>query len=511
MKKSVLFICADQWRWDCFGFMGHKHAHTPNIDKLVSKSAAFTSHFTNIIPCGPSRATMLTGLYPFIHRSVINGAPLDRRFTNIALEAKKIGYQPSLYGYTDTSYDPRELDKNDPRLFTYESPMPGFDPVCHLPHGNPEPWASYLEKKGINVKKPNDLYNCPAAKNDEGFAYKAWKIPTELSDTSYLADRAAEDLKKSRKPFFMHISFLKPHPPYCVSDPWHSLIDPSKLESDILDESKAYREKLHPLSEKIIESFEIKGNKTPEINYSKLTKKDIAKIQAVYLGMCAEVDFNIKKILKALDDSGQAKNTMIIFTSDHGEMLGQHWMFGKKGWWDQSYRIPLIISTPNCKPKFINEMTESVDLAPTILDWLGGEVPVDWNGRSLISNIENGKSKLPNREYVIFEWDFRDLYQNKDSKKLTLAPEECNLAVIRSNEWKYVHFPAFAPLLYNIKNDPNEKVNLASEPKYDKIKAEMLSKLLSHRIRHSERQMTNIKLTSKGPRASHGPTIRQIL
>ena len=74
------------------------------------------------------------------------------------------------------------------------------------------------------------------AKNDEGFVYKAWKIPTELSDTSYLADRAAADLKNSKEPFFMHISFLKPHPPYCVSDPWHSLIDPLKLESDILNE-----------------------------------------------------------------------------------------------------------------------------------------------------------------------------------------------------------------------------------------------------------------------------------
>jgi len=186
-------------------------------------------------------------------------------------------------------------------------------------------------------------------------------------------------------------------------------------------------------------------------------------------------------------------------------------MFGKKGWWDQSYRIPLIINTPNCKQQIINQMTEHVDLAPTIIDWLGGEVPVDWNGRSLLSNVESGKSKLPNREYVIFEWDFRDLFETKNSKDTKLAPEECNLAVIRNEEWKYVHFPAFAPLLYNIKNDPNEKANLAPDPQYDKIKTEMLSKLLSHRIRHSERQMTNTKLTSKGPRASHGPTIRQIL
>ena len=110
-------------------------------------------------------------------------------------------------------------------------------------------------------------------------------------------------------------------------------------------------------------------------------------------------------------------------------------MFGKKGWWDQSYRIPLIIHTPNCKSQMINEMTESVDLLPTIINWLGGEIPIDCNGRSLISNIEKGKANLPIRDYVIFEWDFRDLYLT-DSNKLTLAPEECNLSVIRTDEWK---------------------------------------------------------------------------
>jgi len=156
-------------------------------------------------------------------------------------------------------------------------------------------------------------------------------------------------------------------------------------------------------------------------------------------------------------------------------------------------------------------MTESVDLAPTIIDWLGGEIPVDWNGRSLLSIVESGKTKIPSREYVIFEWDFRELYENKSLKKIKIAPEESNLAVIRSNEWKYVHFPAFIPLLYNLNNDPYEKVNLATDPKYDNIKAEMLSKLLSHRIRHSERQMTNMKLTPEGPKTLHGPTLRQIV
>ena len=92
-----------------------------------------------------------------------------------------------------------------------------------------------------------------------------------------------------------------------------------------------------------------------EINFPKLTKQDISRIQAVYLGMCAEVDSNIGKILQTLDDSGQIDNTMIIFTSDHGEMLGDYWQWGKNGWWDQSYRIPLIVHTPNCKVQLIDQ------------------------------------------------------------------------------------------------------------------------------------------------------------
>ena len=101
-KKSVLFICADQWRFDCFSFLNHPYALTPNLDKLAKQSVVFKSHFAGIVPCGPSRTTMLTGLYPFIHRSVYNGAPLDKRFTNIAKEVRKLNYNPSLYGYTDT-------------------------------------------------------------------------------------------------------------------------------------------------------------------------------------------------------------------------------------------------------------------------------------------------------------------------------------------------------------------------------------------------------------------------
>ena len=509
MKKSILFICADQWRWDCFGFMKHKNALTPNIDKLVTRSTSFTSHFTGIVPCGPARTTMLTGLYPFIHRSVTNGAPLDKRFTNIAKEARKIGYDPKLYGYTDTSWDPRYLDPQDEKNYTYESPMEGFDPVCHLTENNSDTWGNYLNENGFKIKNTKDLYQGRKPKKGQGFIYEPFEIPTEHSDTSFLANRAIQDLKKITDPFFMHISFLKPHPPMYVSEPWHSLINPDDIDLPIMN--KTYEEMLkdHPFLKEIIHRYFLEKNFS-EIRFSDLTDQDIKNIIAVYLGMCAEVDFNIGKIINALEESGQADNTMIIFTSDHGEMLGEQRLWGKLGWWDSSYRIPLIMHVPKQSPKIVEEMTESVDVSPTILDWLGAEIPTNWNGRSLLPIVENTDKKLEPRDFVVFEFDFRENHYSSFVENKQLAPEECSLTVIRTQKWKYVHFPSLPCMLFDLSNDPHEQVNLANQDQCMSIQHDLLSKLLSHRMRHSERQLSNIKLSSKAILTETGPADRKI-
>jgi len=509
MKKSILFICADQWRWDCFGFMKHKNALTPNIDKLVARSTSFTSHFTGIVPCGPARTTMLTGLYPFIHRSVTNGAPIDKRFTNIAKEARKIGYDPKLYGYTDTSWDPRYLDPQDEKNFTYESPMEGFDPVCHLPQSNPVPWANYLNKNGFEIKNTKDLYQGRKPKKGQGFIYEPFEIPTEHSDTSFIANRAIQDLKKITDPFFMHISFLKPHPPMYVAEPWHSLINPDDIDLPIMNKTYEEMIKDHPFLKEIIHRCFLE-KKFSGIRFSDLTDQDIKNIIAVYLGMCAEVDFNIGKILTALEESGQADNTMIIFTSDHGEMLGEQRLWDKLGWWDSSYRIPLIVHVPEQSPKIVEEMTESVDVSPTILDWLGAEIPTNWNGRSLLPIVENTDKKLEPRDFVVFEFDFRENHYSSFVENKQLAPEECSLAVIRTQKWKYVHFPSLPCMLFDLSNDPHEQVNLGNQDQYMSIQHDLQSKLLSHRIRHSERQLSNIKLSSKGILTEIGPADRKI-
>jgi len=507
MKKSVLFICADQWRWDCFGFMKHKNILSPNIDKLVKKSSTFTSHYAGITPCGPARTTMLTGLYPFIHRSVTNGAPLDKRFTNIAKEVRKIGYLPNLYGYTDTSWDPRYLDPQDEKNFTYESPMEGFNTKCFLPGSEPNAWAEHLDNNGFKINHASELYNSRQARKGQAFIHEPYDIPTEHSDTAFLANKVIEDLTSSTDSFFKHVSFLKPHPPFHVAEPWFSQIHPEDIDLPMTDTSMEELSLRHPLLKEFSKKF-LNEEHFTEIRFSELTEKDIKNIKSVYFGMCAEVDHNIGKILKALEASGQLNNTMIIFTSDHGEMLGENNLWGKLGWWDSSYRIPLIIHVPGQKPALINEMTESVDLAPTILDWLGGDIPLDWNGRSLLPYVNNQKSELPPKDYVVFDFDFRDGTSFVADKKL--APEECNLSVIRTEKWKYVHFPSLPSLLFSMEKDPYETNNLAELPEYQSIKNELLSKLLSHRMIHQERQLSNTMLSSKGVRTKSGPYNRRL-
>jgi arylsulfatase A-like enzyme len=265
----------------------------------------------------------------------------------------------------------------------------------------------------------------------------------------------------------------------------------------------------HPVFKNILEKYTNEDNFS-EIRFSDLNEKDIRKIKSVYFGMCAEVDDNIGKIVQVLKETKHYENTMIVFTSDHGEMLGENKQWGKSGWWDASYRIPLIIHIPGEKKQIINDFTESVDIAPTILDWLNISIPTDWNGQSLLASIKNSTNKLPSKEYVIFDWDFRENHYTSFVQNKELAPEECNLSVIRTKEWKYVHFPSLPPLLFNMLEDPYEINNLANKKDYLKTQNKLLSKLLSHRMIHQERQLSNSMLTEKGMKINSGPSNRQV-
>ena len=146
-RPNVLLITADQWRGDCLSSLGHPVVRTPHLDALASEAVQFRKHFANAVPCGPSRACLHTGLYLHNHRSGTNGTPLDIRFSNWALELRRIGYDPVLFGYTHTSMDPRGVEPEHPGLRNDEGLLPGIRPIIDMGTLCPD-WRAYLLEKG---------------------------------------------------------------------------------------------------------------------------------------------------------------------------------------------------------------------------------------------------------------------------------------------------------------------------------------------------------------------------
>ena len=199
---NVLFITADQWRGDCLSALGHPSVRTPNLDALAADGVLFRRHYANAAPCGPSRASLHTGMYLQNHRSGTNGTPLDARHTNWAKEAAALGYDPVLFGYTDTSQDPRALDADDPWLKSYEGPLPGIRPVC-LMIGAPTPWTDWLKAKGFEV--PSDIRFAYGNRTDgpdyeDGAAHpKPLKYPAEFDDTAFLVGKMIDYIKQRER------------------------------------------------------------------------------------------------------------------------------------------------------------------------------------------------------------------------------------------------------------------------------------------------------------------------
>jgi arylsulfatase A-like enzyme len=218
--RTALFITADQWRGDDLGCLGHGVALTPNLDRFASESVTFRRHFTVAAPCGPAR--LLTSLYPFIHRSIRNGGvPLDRRHTNLALEMARAGLDPVLFGYTDSSVDPRGLNPQDPRLRTYEGVLPGFRLEAALNMGTLGEWRASLVQKGYCLPEPDQAVRTPVEGWRPGhFSRVPARYAADDSDTAYIADRLIDHIATQRdSPWLAHAVFLRPHPPLIAPQP----------------------------------------------------------------------------------------------------------------------------------------------------------------------------------------------------------------------------------------------------------------------------------------------------
>ena len=508
---NLLFITVDQWRGDCLSILGHPVLKTPHLDALAADGVLFRNHFAQCSPCGPSRASLLTGMYMMNHRSVRNGTPLDARFTNVALEARKLGYAPGLIGYTDTSYDPRHLSERDPSRERNDNILPGFTqlvPGSEAGCAGAEPWLRDLAAKGYEVPvRRDDIYQPVAdylgadtrGPSDAPPIYRA-----EDSDTAYMADCAiAAIATPSRRPWFLHLSLLRPHPPFIAPEPYNTMYHLDAVPDFRRAASPEVEARSHPYTAYMLREHLSREAIDPAMHPN--DEASMRQLRATYYGMISEVDHQIGRIVAALKASGGYENTLIVFTSDHGEQLWDHWMLGKESIFDQGFHIPLIIRAPgasaeDARGSTVDAFTENVDLMPTILVSLGGEVPLQCDGRSLTAFLE-GRTPSDWRKEAHWEIDFRDVVSAKPESDMGLRLDECSLCVVRDQRYKYVHFTALPPLLYDIDGDPSESVNLADDPANAGVVAEYAQKMLSWRMAHADRTLTGFHNEFERPRA----------
>ncbi|MDL2404332.1 alkaline phosphatase family protein [Rhizobium calliandrae] len=499
-RPNVLLISADQWRGDCLSAVGHPSVKTPNVDALARDGVLFRRHFAGAAPCSPARATLYTGLYQMNHRVCRNGSPLDARFDNLALAARRSGYDPTLFGYTDTAPDPRGMDPNDPHLTTYEGVLPGFSVRQLLPEHEKQ-WLSWLRSRGHDDATSRDIHIPVGAKPGE-ISNAPPAYSKDETQTAFLVDEFIRWLGERDEPWFAHVSFLRPHPPFSVPEPYNRMFAPSEGPAFARAEDCWMEQAAHPFlayaMPLIGKGGFIHGGEGPASDW---TSPDFAAIRATYYGMIAEVDAQLGRIWGALKDAGAWGDTLIVFTSDHAEMMGDHWILGKGGFFDGSYHIPLVIRDPGQGGGTggqVQRFTSAADIFPTLCDRLGLVPNNHLDGETLMPFLK-GAEPEGWRDAVFWEFDFRDIAEGGAERHFGLRSNACNLAVIRGQRFKYVHFAGLPPLLFDLANDPMELTNLADDQDYVATRLAYAEKLLSLRARHLDQTLAYTILTEKGP------------
>src|SRR3954452_17331637 len=411
---NILLITADQWRGDAMGALGHPCARTPVLDRLAGESVTFTRHHGQTTPCGPARASLLTGLYACNHRSITNGTPLDVRHKTLATELGRAGYDCVLFGYTDASADPRAVPPDSPWLRTFEGVAPGFRVGLRLAE-DVQPWLDQLAERGYGRLTREDVHSGPLG--------APARFRAENSETAFPADRFLAWLGRPppRQPWLAHLTFLRPHPPLIATEPWNSLIPPSATPPATRAPSSAEEGRLHPwlaahLARPYARDFRLTGIERP----ADLDDATLARLRAVYFGLVAEVDHHVGRVLEALARRDLLERTLVVVTSDHGEMLGDHWMLGKSGFFPQAFHVPLIVRAPEgvCGRR-VTALTEHVDLMPTVLDASLLPIPRQCDGQTL-SEFLTTEPQRKWRATAHWEHDFRDLVTGTYERALDL-------------------------------------------------------------------------------------------
>jgi arylsulfatase A-like enzyme len=434
-RPNVLLILTDQWRADCLGFDNHPLVKTPHIDELFLDGIHFRQAYSACPTCIPARACLWTGrgarslgLVGYDH-----GFPWDFSDT-LAGTLATAGYHTQLVGKMHAS--PSRSLVGFHNVVLHDGTL-GYHRRAPLDYTQFDDYSAWLRER---LGPDADL-------RDTGLGVNSWVVNTwpyeeRYHPTNWAATQSIEFLKRRdpTRPFFLTASFVRPHPPF--DPPAHH------LERYLNRDQPAV-----PVGDWVPDpGDEPRKGLRASFGRGKVDGEQLARARAAYYALITHVDHQINRILLSLADHGVLKNTLILFASDHGELLGDHHLWAKAMPFDGSARIPLVVRPPLTmdvpRARQVDSVVELRDLYPTICDICGVEVPAAVQGRSLLPLIEQRADKV--RDHLHGEHFFG----------------------VESNQWitdgryKYVWFSQTGnELLFNLENDPRELTNLiADEP-----------------------------------------------
>ncbi|MBT5264440.1 MAG: alkaline phosphatase family protein [Rhodospirillaceae bacterium] len=481
--RNILFVMCDQLRWDYLSCSGHPTLKTPNIDALAGRGVRFDRAFCQAPICGPSRMSFYTGRYQFSHGSSWNNYPLRVDEWTLGDYLRPLGLRVALAGKTHMRADVEGLVKLgiDPgsELGVLVSEC-GFEPYERDDGLHPDSvlkpdlaYNRYLNQKGYPGENPwHTAAN--SVEDEDGQTLSGWywghsnrpaRIAVEDSETPYMTDRAIDFITEmGEQPWCLHLSLIKPHWPYIAPGHYASMYGPE----DFLDvvRSEAERADPHPVYAAFMRHRD-----------SQLFGREDARetILPAYMGLVKQIDDEIGRLMHQLDRLGRLEDTMIVFTSDHGDYLGDHWLGEKDLFHEPSIRLPMIIVDPSetanaTRGKVDDRLVEAIDLIPTFIEALGGEIPDHrLEGRSLMPLV-GGETELAWRDYVICESDYSGRLASAD---MNLDPKDARAFMLRTERWKYVLHQKFRPQLWDLEADPDEFTDLGDDPAYASVRAEL--------------------------------------
>ncbi|WP_105615374.1 sulfatase-like hydrolase/transferase [Vallitalea okinawensis] len=466
-KKNLLFIFTDEQAVNTMKCYGNSKIKTPNMDRLAEESFIFEKAYVTQPVCTPSRSTLMTGLYPHTNGCTENNIPLQHETPCLTEMGDLSSYRKAYYGkwhLGDEVFNQHGFDEWKSIEDTYNQYYSeGKDKSKVSSYNN------FLIEQGMK----------PDVKNKGYFSRQfSARLPEQLSKPAYLANEAIDFLEKNdSNPFILYVNFFEPHMPYfSCRDDQYSLEDielPPNFHHELGDD--------HPLK---LLAFKQALYDNGHSGLSLKTEGDWKKLISNYWGLVSLVDTHLGRILDKVEELNLLEDTIIIYTSDHGDMMGSHQLTAKCTMFEEAVKVPLLMRIPGLENngKKIIEPVSQIDLVPSILDAMEQDIPNTMQGYSLIPFLKE-QGELVEKD-VFIEWNgmnggFGDVVGGAKVPKSSLKVGERDQIVkslgdpvrtiITPEGWKYSWSTIGDDELYNLNEDPYEMNNLVKNTEYRSV------------------------------------------